>query len=575
MENILKTMAENLLFERYRIIDKLGGGGFSEVFKAFDTRMEREVAIKKISAHPKGATRAVREAKTVASLNHPNIVTLYDFVESETGYFLIMEYLKGLTLSEIISRKARFTEEECLAVGLEVCLALEYAHAHEVIHRDIKPQNLILGSDGRIKVTDFGIARLKSSELTREGEILGTLAYMAPEQAEGKYVDEAADIFSLGAILYQLLTGEAPFRAETPGATMFKILRHFPEPPRVINPKISADWDRLILKALEKDPDDRWQSATELRYKLERIAPAKFSAKKTLKQLISEVSGDEPSRSEEGFKEMVFRWGKGRNESLKNLVGSLFVSLNFFFLVPGFRFYPQEIFYLFAGLLFLLGLFRLSWAILLAIPLMALPLFVSSFLSGLFLLFAALLYWLLFSRKYPFYSLLPWAAPYLSLVNLGLLFPLFIGLIFSPLTAALLAVLGGLSVELYGILSNRPLLEVFSVTSWLGRAKEGFSPVLLIKPFLDHPFLALQILLWGMGAFIVSLLARKRRLGAYVGGILLGSLFLAIGYTSLPMPLGLESPSVERVMQALSFSLIILLGLLLFFPYNRPAKKSD
>jgi len=263
-----------LLLERYKILEPLGEGGSSKVVKAFDNKMERTVAIKMIPAGRRTAVRALREAKTVALLNHPNIVTLYEFEQSDGYYYLIMDYVEGLSLAALLQEMGRLPIEAALAVAIQVCDALEFAHKSDVIHRDIKPANLRILADGRVKVMDFGIARLRSaaktSGVTADGEVVGTFAYMSPEQSSGEMVDERSDIFSMGVLLYEMVTGRLPFSADTPAGTIYKILNEEAPPASELANEVSPALSASIAKAMAKFADDRFPTAADLRTKLER-----------------------------------------------------------------------------------------------------------------------------------------------------------------------------------------------------------------------------------------------------------------------------------------------------------------
>src|SRR4051812_26470147 len=213
------TVTRTHIADRYQLDEKVGSGGMSTVYRAFDPTLERWVAIKlmhrDISTDPDQLERFRREARAVASLNHPHIVTVIDAGEDEGAPYIVFEYVPGETLKDRIRSSGRLPVPEAVAYAIEIGRALSCAHAHRLVHRDVKPQNVLIDPDGRAKVTDFGIARsMEAKGLTATGRVLGTTDYVSPEQALGHQVTEQSDIYSLGIVLYEMLTGETPFRAD-------------------------------------------------------------------------------------------------------------------------------------------------------------------------------------------------------------------------------------------------------------------------------------------------------------------------------------------------------------------------
>src|ERR671924_1029475 len=234
-----------LISERFRLEEKVGSGGMSTVYRAFDPTLERWVAIKlmhrDISTDPDQLERFRREARAVARLNHPHVVTVIDAGEDDGTPFIVFEFVEGETLKDRIKRLGRLPVAEAVAYAVEIGRALGCAHAHRLVHRDVKPQNVLIDPDGRAKVTDFGIARsMEAKGLTATGRVLGTTDYVSPEQALGHAVTEQSDIYSLGICLYEMLTGEAPFKADTQVAVAMKHVKDpMPDIQRV-RPEISA-----------------------------------------------------------------------------------------------------------------------------------------------------------------------------------------------------------------------------------------------------------------------------------------------------------------------------------------------
>jgi serine/threonine-protein kinase len=258
-------------FGRYEILEELGQGAMGAVFKARDPVMDRVVAIKTILAHaaqgPQAAEyreRFFREARAAGRLSHPGIVTIYDVAEQEGTPFLVMEFIAGRTLESALESGERFPLEQTFDLGAQLAEALDYAHKNGVIHRDIKPANILLTADGRPKVADFGVAKLASLQVTATGQMLGTPAFMAPEQFTGAPVDGRADLFALGVILYWMATGDKPFTGDTLMAMSYKIVHTNPIPPRKLNPAISRGFELVLLKCMQKDPAERYQNGEEL-----------------------------------------------------------------------------------------------------------------------------------------------------------------------------------------------------------------------------------------------------------------------------------------------------------------------
>ena len=259
-------------FGRYKILELIGKGGMGTVYKGLDPALDRLVALKTIrldfavSAEEISELkeRLVREAKAAGKLSHPNIVTIYDVGEQEGLQYIAMEYLSGYTLESFIKKKKELNYRIVAKILMQICAALNYAHQKGIVHRDIKPANIMLLEDFAVKVMDFGIARLQASSLTQSNVTLGTPHYISPEQLEGKPADKRSDIFSLGVVIYELLTGEKPFKGESISALMYNILNNTPPLPSALDEKNPLVFDRIISKAMTKNPEERYQEAEEI-----------------------------------------------------------------------------------------------------------------------------------------------------------------------------------------------------------------------------------------------------------------------------------------------------------------------
>src|SRR5579862_2394092 len=258
------------------IIRKLGAGGMADVYLAEDQELGRRVAIKILNGrHANDAQfieRFRREAKNAAALNHPNIVSIYDRGEAEDTYYIAMEYLDGRSLKELIVGRGAAPVTVAVEYARQILSALRFAHRHGIVHRDIKPHNVLVDREGRVKVTDFGIARAGTSQMTEAGSIVGTAQYLSPEQARGGDVDQRSDLYSLGVLMYEMLTDEVPFSGDTPVEIAMKHLSQTPAPPSTLRPDVPHDLDMVVMRTLAKDPDDRYQSAEEMEADLDRVA---------------------------------------------------------------------------------------------------------------------------------------------------------------------------------------------------------------------------------------------------------------------------------------------------------------
>ncbi|WP_082420519.1 Stk1 family PASTA domain-containing Ser/Thr kinase [Paenibacillus sp. A3] len=254
---------------RYEILGRVGGGGMAIVYKGLDILLHRHVAVKVLRQQyvhdEEFIQRFRREAQAAASLSHPNVVSIYDVGQEEDIHYIVMEYIEGTNLNEQIKEKAPLQVEEAVHIASQICDALDHAHHNQIIHRDIKPHNILIGKNGRIKVTDFGIARaVTSSTITQTGSVVGSVHYFSPEHAKGTPTGEQSDLYSLGIVMYQMLTGRLPFLGESPISVALKHLQEDVEEPRKVNPLIPQSVENIILRAMRKSTSERYRSAKDM-----------------------------------------------------------------------------------------------------------------------------------------------------------------------------------------------------------------------------------------------------------------------------------------------------------------------
>jgi serine/threonine-protein kinase len=264
---------DTLVDGRYRVMHRLGSGGMADVWCAEDEQLGRRVALKVLAGRfaedPEFRERFWREAPAAASLQHPNVVGIFDRGEWDDTPYIAMELVRGRTLKEIVDEEGPLPPDRAIDIAKQILAAARYAHRHGVVHRDLKPQNVMVDEEGRAKVADFGVARAGASEMTQTGAIIGTVQYLSPEQAQGQPVSPRSDLYAIGVVLYEMLTGRVPFTADSPVTIALKHVSEAPVPPSQINPTVSPALDAVVLRALEKDPARRFQDADSFMVALE------------------------------------------------------------------------------------------------------------------------------------------------------------------------------------------------------------------------------------------------------------------------------------------------------------------
>ena len=262
---MLKT--GTIIAERYEILGKIGTGGMADVYKAKDHKLNRFVAVKVLKPEFREDTTFIRkfrsEAQAAAVLTHPNIVNVFDVGDDNGVYYIVMELIEGITLKEYISKKGKLSVKEATSIAIQVSMGLEAAHSHGIVHRDVKPQNIIISMDGKVKVTDFGIARAASSN-TISSNVMGSVHYSSPEQVRGGYSDAKSDIYSLGITMYEMVTGHVPFDGDTTVAIAIKHLQEEIVSPRKYVPDLPYSLEQIILKCTQKSVDRRYENMSEV-----------------------------------------------------------------------------------------------------------------------------------------------------------------------------------------------------------------------------------------------------------------------------------------------------------------------
>ncbi|MCL6471493.1 MAG: serine/threonine protein kinase [Firmicutes bacterium] len=569
---MLKT--EELLLNRYRVIEQLGRGGFADVYRAFDTRMEREVAIKHMHIKRHSADRMLREARTVALLNHPNIVTVHEFEEDGDDCYLIMELLEGVPLSKILSRIAPLEPKEAIAIAIEICRALEVAHLNGIVHRDIKPENVMILFDGRLKVMDFGIAHLKGAASTTSDDVIGTFAYMSPEQARGDTVDERSDIYSLGTVLYELLTDCIPFSGESVAETLNMVQHLQPFPPSSINPALDEYVDACVMTALAKNGHERYQSAAEFRENLEYLRAPGETAERVLLNLINRylnLDAESAQVTDTNWRSRFWRFIEEHKESITRTPAALVLGAPF---LPILRYWygiPRSIALFGATAVYLVVLLRPDYGV--GIAFLFLSLSVIKYSLGLFFIMFLLLlpYWFLVGKRFPIISVSPVAGAAFGIIQVPFIFPVLVGLLVNPIAAAIIAGLGCLAFEFMNIALNEStapeLVKAYNLWAMIRGQSNPINIIQLLSgPFIEDKLLLLQPVLWAIVAATASAVGGKRR---WFFGTLAGFTVLFMGYQGLLTNISGRAHEMGRLMQSLSFSLIILLLLPIFRP---PAK---
>lgn len=564
----LENRPGRVVLGRYELLEEIGRGGFATVYRAYDRKMGREVALKAVARSDQMGERATREARAAAKLSHPHIVTVFELAEDENEIYLVSELVDGLTLGQRVARGS-LGDRQCIEAAVQVLAALAHAHDRGVIHRDIKPHNIMIAGGGRTvaKVMDFGIARLEDSQMiTTRGDVVGTVSYMSPEQADGRAIDSATDVYSTALTLYECLTGANPFRAGTAAETIARI-HGGALPLSHVRPDLPAALSDLVEEAMDPDP--------RLRLGLRSFAVG-------LEQVLGEISaaGDQEAtvvlrRTEmphPGLYEDLsrrFGWIAAR------LFGAGMAALLAYAAVFGTSLYPaawRPPLVLGAAIVVAL-LPRLGLGPLAAVALA--PVFSFSVALGALLAGVAVVYLFISGLLWPRLSLLPVLAAGLGSVGVGLVYPAVAGGAGRLFKGAPLALAGGLAFTVWQLAGSAPAIDYLGISNSFGISAELaglYNPLeaaaLLMAPFQEQPALLAQPVIWLAAAVPAGLLVRRRHLLADIAGLILANAVLAAGYLALPQAVAEYSVDTTAFLKTLLLCVIIQCGLLLISPRN-------
>ncbi|MHB1390861.1 MAG: serine/threonine-protein kinase [Thermoleophilia bacterium] len=563
---ILHNRPGRLILDRYELLEQIGRGGFSTVYRAHDQKMGREVAVKAVRRTDELTDRASREARAAAMLSHPHIVTVFELAEDDSEVYLVSELVRGQSLKESIDTGS-LSDYDCLVVARQVLAALEHAHDQGVVHRDIKPDNIMLADDTRqpvAKVMDFGIAQLENTQrITRRGDVVGTIAYMSPEQADGQRVDSATDVYSTALTLYECLTGSNPFRAGTAAEIIGKI-QIGALPLTHVRPDLPRELSQLVVAAMEPDP--------RLRLDLRGFAAGldQVTGLAPGEQATTVLRRDGAQRrtfSEKMLRRFGFVATRSANAGLAAIVMAA---------ATGSGFYPETWSLplilgggLAVGLLPRIGL--LALAVVSVVPVVA-----WSTAAGAILAAVLAIYFLSVGLLWPRVALLPVLAVGLGFLGLGLAFPAVAGAVGRLRRGLLLALVGSACLTLFQLLSNAGVLDYLGIANSFGlrAALAGqYNPLsaleTLSEPFRRQPVLLAQPIIWLAAALPAAMLIKRRRLSVDLAGLLLANVLLTVGYLSLPYAFPAFSLSPAAFLKSLSLCVIIQVVLLLASPRNR------
>lgn len=480
-----------LIAGRYKIQNKLGEGATAVVYKAFDKKMKRPVALKVIPGSEKMQPRVKREIITVSNLDQPNIVTTHDFFVENGFYVVVMEYVRGVTLRRALKRRSTIPWPKAVYLTYQVAQALEKAHQKQVIHRDVKPENILITKDGRIKLTDFGIATL-IARTGKKNKASGTLGYMSPEQVTGRYVDETSDIFSLGIVLYEMLTGKNPFYAENLRETGLRVLNYSPPPPGKLNPGIPSELNEIVMQAIGKDPEFRFQSMTQFKKALSRLQKKHMVIREEAQKEASSTPDENQKQPKKLSRNIDYRFVFRMSVFLASLISLLFFILPFKSLYSGV-----------SSLIIPFGIVTIAFlhppsSLWIAAAAVSIPVFSTNMIAGGVLVGGLFLYVITFSfGKRTYYSPIPFLSLFTSRIGL---FPITVFVcalsldIFAAFLGGMTSSIAVVYLKSFGYLNSLPFFLNVSSINLSG----GFEQIL--SPLISSPSILFEVMIWGVVA---------------------------------------------------------------------------
>lgn len=561
----LENRPGRLVLGRYELMEEIGRGGFATVYRAHDRKMGREVAVKAVLRGEQLGERATREARAAAKLSHPHIVTVFELAEDDHQVYLVSELIEGRTLKRRIDVDP-LCDEESIHVTMQVLAALAHAHDRGVVHRDIKPDNIMIatGRAPSAKVMDFGIARLEDTHrITSRGDVVGTLSYMSPEQADGRPVDGSTDVYSAALTLYECLTGANPFRAPTAAETIGRI-QAGALPLTHVRPDLPAELSDLVEDAMEPDPQLRLglrSFAVGLEQVVDGMAPSSQEVTTVIRR--SEM----PHRGL--YEDLARRFGWIAARIFSGGVAALVAYAAVF----GSDFYPAAWrLPLVLGAAILVGALPRSGLFPLAVVAL-IPVFAFSVGLGVLIAVIAGVYVSLGGMLWPRMTLLPVLAPALGSLGLGLVYPAMSGSAGRLKKGLPLALFGGVVFTFWQVTGVSPVIDYLGIANSFGvrAALEGiYNPLeaaaLVAAPFQEQPALLAQPLIWLIAALPAALIVRRRHLLADVSGLIAANILLAAGYLALPLVVAGFSIDAVTFLKTLLLCVIIQFGLLLISP---------
>ncbi|MHB8858564.1 MAG: serine/threonine-protein kinase [Thermoleophilia bacterium] len=559
-----------LVLNRYELLERIGSGGFSTVYRARDRKMGREVAIKAVRRTEEFSDRAALEARAAAKLGHAHIVTVFELAEDEDEIYLVSELVRGETLGARIE-SGTLTDRDSLEIALQTLEALEHAHDRGVIHRDIKPDNIMLAGDRppRVKVMDFGIAQLENTQrITRQGDVLGTIAYMSPEQADGRTVDGATDVYSTALTLYECLTGANPFGGGTAAEIIGRLQAGAP-PLSLVRPDLPAELSDLLEEAMEPNPQLRI-GVKSFAVGLGQLLPDMADDGRAT-TVLRRVDQHRPSIYEDLSDRYGFIAARLANAAMAGLLAGA-VAYRFDLYPAPWRLPLVVAAAAVVGLLPRIGLAALSIVA-------VVPIFTFSVALGALASVFAAVYFISVGLVWPRSALLPVLATGLGSVGLGLVYPAIAGSVGRLRGGLLLAAVGAAGFGAFQLLAGATPLDYLGVPDSYGLAEKlsgQYNPWMalqaLAEPFRSQPVLLLQPAIWLAAALPAALLIRRRNLFMDLGGLVLANALIAGGYFLLPVIItGYQLP-VASFLKTFVLCAIIQTGLLLISPRSKLQK---